>query len=732
MSDTNFELAPPGRDVDGLHAVPIDIQRITAHLVFDGATQASTGDATLEFTAGTEDGCPIFDLRQTITGVWLDGAPVAVAKAASHDFGGGSGAGMRVLAQVLTAGTAHTLRVTYTLGIPQASTAGSYQPGLSWSAGPRLSFNFGFTDLGPGRYLESWVPANLIFDQYEVILELEVRNTAIAHSLITNGSVTSMGSNHWSAAFPARVAAFSTMIELHASDAVASQTGTVMLPGTGMVTIEAWKPLTSTVNLATEITALQGFLSTDATAIGPYMHGSRFVVYFAGGGMEYDGGTTSSAGSLQHETHHSWWGRGVKPASQNDGWLDEAWTVYVTAPLSPLAFNAADPPVVLYSQNPWVRATPGESYTSGARLFQGFASMAGDAALRGIMASFYQNRPAKPITTIQMEGHLLSQSGRPEVVDEFHRWVYGFGEPATAPDLWMRDDTGHTGTEAWAGRFWDSPDLWVRNHDDGGVTHQNPIAGRDNWFYARVRNRGATAAHFMVTFVVKEYLGTEFVYPGDFLPATAASGGFQLASGASVVVKALWPAAQVPAAGSHGCLLASAHARNNHPVGGRHVWEENALAQKNLTIVPVRRGGFVVTPVLAGQWTLTARTLTLELRRPEGFPNLQASILFAPAAMRVTTGRDAIQALDCAVGLRDAAGLAAPANFLGGKEAVFAEGATARVETASNAGFPVQIGLRIEVPKTAIAGSSLVYDLVQLDGNKRPVGGVAVMVMVTA
>ena len=27
MPDTNFDLAPPAADVDGLHAVPIDIQR---------------------------------------------------------------------------------------------------------------------------------------------------------------------------------------------------------------------------------------------------------------------------------------------------------------------------------------------------------------------------------------------------------------------------------------------------------------------------------------------------------------------------------------------------------------------------------------------------------------------------------------------------------------------------------------------------------------------------------
>ena len=46
----------------------------------------------------------------------------------------------------------------------------------------------------------------------------------------------------------------------------------------------------------------------------------------------------------------------------------------------------------------------------------------------------------------------------------------GLPDPAPLPDLWLRDDPGHAGEEAWPGRFWDSPDLWVRNKDDGGLT----------------------------------------------------------------------------------------------------------------------------------------------------------------------------------------------------------------------------------------------------------------------
>jgi len=161
---TNFDLAPPAKMVDSLMAVSIDIQHISASLIFDGATSSGTGDATIDFIVGPGGGCPIFDLRQTITAVWLDGASLAVGDVALHDFGGGADAELRVGNSVLAANSSHTLHMTYTLGTPQASTAGSYQPAITWSAGPRLVFNFGFTDLGPGRYLEAWIPANLIFD----------------------------------------------------------------------------------------------------------------------------------------------------------------------------------------------------------------------------------------------------------------------------------------------------------------------------------------------------------------------------------------------------------------------------------------------------------------------------------------------------------------------------------------------------------------------------------------
>ena len=730
----NFDLAPPVKTVDGLTCVPIDIQHIQASFVFDGAAQSGTADATIEFTCGPQAGCPIFDLRQTPTAAWLDSAPIATSLLAHHDFGGGPGADLRVVAQTLPAGSTHTLRVTYALGLPQSPAGGSYPPALSWSAGPRLRLSFGFTDLVPARYLEAWIPANLVFDQYSISLEVRILNTTVAHTAITNGALTPLATNHFRIAWPDRAAAFSTLLELRAGDTVTSQSDTVVLAGSASpVTVEAWK-LTSntTVVLGTQINLLKGFLQANASQIGPYLHGNRFVAFLHSGGMEYDGGTTTGTGPLEHETHHSWWARGVLPASQADAFWDEGWTVYVTDGSAPLAFSGGEATAILCPQNPWQRHTQGNAYDDGERLFQGIGAITSDAAMRAAMSDFYKERNARPQTTLGLEAHLVARTGRAELVDVFHRWAYGLsGPPASSvPNLWLRDDSGHAGQEAWAGRFWDSPDLWVRRKDDGGTSHQNPVHGRDNWIHARVRNRAGagTARHFLVTFEVKTFAGTQFVYPGDFLPALTAAGGFELGPGESRVVKALWPAAKVPATGTHGCLLASAHARSNHPADGRHVWEENALAQKNLTIVAARPGSWFTLSMVVGHFRFPREAILLEVRRPEGAPSLPVIALKHDAqSLRPAAPRELADCGHCEPESLVARPPRADLRFRKATEVPIPAGKVARLAVQSSVGFPLVLGMRVQVPADlARRKKPAIVDFVQLDAKGRPVGGVAV------
>lgn len=763
LAGTNLHLAPPPRLVDGLWAVPIDIQRVTAALSFDGATQTGAGDATLEFRLGQHAGCPIFDLRQTITAAWLDGVALPVAELAHHDFGGGANASLRVVERVLDAGSSHTLRVTYSLGTPQASTAGSYQPALTWSGGPRLAFNFGFTDLGAGRYLEAWAPANLIYDQLELILELRVLNSAVAHTVISNGQATVLGANHWRVSFPTRFTALSPLLELRATDTLVTASDSVTLPVSGAsVAVEAWKLSSHPADLPTQVDAIKGFLADNEQSTGPYMHGGRFVAFINVGGMEYEGGTTTGTGPLQHETFHSWYARGLKPASQPDAWFDEAWTVYNdNGAAGSLPFNFSDPPVTLCPRNPWVRTTAGGAYSDGNRFWEGVAALVGVSTLTGLMSELYQRRRGRPITTPAIEEFLLSRTGNAQLVDAFHRFVYGFGNQAVAPDLWLRDDPGHAGPDQWAGRFWDGPDLWVRNSDDGGALHQAPEFGQDNWLYARVHNRGAqTARHFVVSFNVKQFAGTQFAYPGDFLPCVAAAAGFDLAPGASTIVRARWPRQLVPAAGAHACVLAAVLTRGDHPVAGRHVWEHNNLAQKNVTIVDLAPNAWLVLPfVIANLHLLAARSFKLELLRPRPHLQLEASLLHPTKSVFQRLpgltlepfehqpwllGAGGEQELDCAghIPLRaDQRGGApmltsarpelAARLFARGVEAAFPQGAVAQIPVVVRQQEQLTFGLRLRVPPEAKRGERLTLDLVQRDGpSGRVLGGIAVRINV--
>ncbi|HEY5153637.1 MAG TPA: hypothetical protein VIJ47_02815, partial [Acidimicrobiales bacterium] len=701
---------------------------IGATLTFDAASMSATGSATVVFEMGPVGGNPVFDLRQTITALMLDGLVLAPTAAPHRDLGGGPGAEMRVLDATLAPGSAHVLEVAYDVGPPQSPAGGSYAPRLTWGPGPDVRLSFGFTDLHPARYLEAWLPANLIFDQYPVELTLQVTGTAVAHAVVTNAAVTDLGTNHWQLDFGDKTASLSTLVELRAASQLDQATTTVTLPATGMVTLEAHQPAGGPANLTAELGHLATWLTENETDIGPYAHGHRFVAHVDVGGMEYDGATTASPGNLRHETHHSWWGRGVKPASQADGWIDEAWTVYHDGgSTGSVPFDFTDPPVTLCDRNRWGRVTPVTAYSAGDQFFDGVASAMGVAEVRQAMAQFYVANVGRPTTTEALEEHLVTHSGRPELVDGFHRFVYGFVDSSPAPDLWLRDDPGDTGVEPWGGRFWDSPDLWCRHVDDGGTTHQDPEYGQDNMFYARVRNRGSgMARHFVVTFAVKPYAGVEFTYPADWLPCVTAVADFDLGPGQDRVVKARWPRALVPPPGTHACWLASVLTRGDQPATAGHTWERNNLAQKNLTIVDLEPNRWWTLPFVVPA-SLKRRPILLELRRPAGVPALEATLvhraaLKLPGAEVVDPRRLALpRGLDPE---RWASGAVARPEVKGW---AFPPGEVASVRLPTRSGQSA-FGLALRMPPGIT--EELTVDLVQREagGKGRVLGGVAVLI----
>jgi hypothetical protein len=764
---TNFHLAPPPKMVDGLLAVPVDIQSIQGAFIFDSGSGTASADVTMTYTVGPVAGNPIFDLRQqNITQAWLDGAPFPPAQIAHHGFGSGAFTNLRVVESVQPAGSVHTLRLQYGLtATPDSQLGGSYLPALQWTAGPRLSFAFGLSDLNRARYAEAWLPANLIFDQFNISLEVQITNTAVAHSVITNGQITGLGTNHWRIDFPERFTSLSPLLEVRAADTLVQQADTVLLPVSGKtVNIDALRLLSSAVDLAAQINSIKTFLIENENDYGAYLHDERFVAFFNGtGGMEYEGGTTTSTSALSHETFHSWFARGVKPASQADGWYDEGFTTFHDGGADDaVPFDFSEPPVLLCSRDPWQRHTPSNSYSDGSAFWKGMAALLGIANLNSLMADFYGKYRGQPVSTQMLEEFLLAKAGNATVVDAFHRFVYGFPDISPPPELWLKDNPAHTtGSDQWGGAFWDSPDLWIRNSDDGGTDHQPPEYGQDNWFYARVRNKAGAgkSEHFVVTFHSKGFAGTEFVYPGDFFPCVAAKAEFDLAPGATKIVKARWPRALVPPSGTHTCLLASVVCRGDHPVGGSHVWEHNNLAQKNLTVVDLLPNTFMILPIVIGNsfprkgsrfdielWRGRQRTATVQVslvHRSKDFfrlanpkvrrfrPKLPKEPRMRPTELECG-GRIYGQEIDKTTIMTSSTPELVLRRFPNGWEASFS-GRGDKVKMAIDIAPFMQktAGVKIAVPASAKPGQSIKMHVVQRHvGSKSIVGGVAIQINV--
>ena len=330
-------------------------------------------------------GWPAWDLRQL-----LDPLPYGHV-----DLGGGPDAGMRLLDRPLEPGQLHQLDLSYALDTPAVADP---LP-IGWGDGT-VRFDVWCSDLAPGRYLEQWLPVGLCQDQFALTLDVEITGAKEPHVLVANGDVE----GEWRIRWPAHHSSFSSLLLIApASALVSADVGPVRLTAEAGLGIDP-------VEEAGRAAAL---IETYATLLGPYRHGSRFVAHLWSStrGMEYDGAASASVKALEHEVFHSWFGRGIKPATASDGWIDEAITTWATGDgtgrLAAVKFPLDQPPIVLAPPSPWSRHTPREAYTVGAGLFADLAWRTSVDAVLGALAAF--ERPF--VSTSALEAHLAESLG---------------------------------------------------------------------------------------------------------------------------------------------------------------------------------------------------------------------------------------------------------------------------------------------------------------------------------
>lgn len=386
----------------------MDVTEIAARLVFDCSTKTARGEAVMRFRA---EGRPcLFDLRQRIDSATLDGLALDPSRLAP------TAEGIRVVEVEGDAGE-HELALRYPLSTPAATDAVA----LGWTVQrPGVMFDLWMSDLHPGRYLEMWIPAPLCDDRFGLRIDVEVE-AAVQHRIFSNGSVEGN-----TVRFPDSFTSLSPMLVV-----VPENRYDLISSDEDGITVDTFKLGGPEIDLAACHVTVAECLTATADRFGAYGHGERFLTYVWGSnrGMEYDGGTTTGVGSIEHEVFHSWFGRGVKPASASDGWIDEAFTTWFTAGAPRRrqwaeTFDWSEPPVLLCPPSPLARFTPREAYTAGSRFFAGLADAMGVERLCDAMAALYRERVAGFVSTGELEQHLSTAAGI-DFEPAFARWVHG-------------------------------------------------------------------------------------------------------------------------------------------------------------------------------------------------------------------------------------------------------------------------------------------------------------------
>lgn len=183
-------------------------------------------------------------------------------------------------------------------------------------------------------------------------------------------------------------------------------------------------------------------------------------------------------------------------------------------------------------------------------------------------------------------------------------------------DLYVQDFSGDYGEEpdTMTNRLWESPAIWVRHQQDGGLTGQNPQYMPDipNYIYVRVHNRGCdtTSANAQLRlFWTKasvslawpyNWVGNHFPNNGPLMGDVVGTISIPpVAPGESVVLSMPWlvpnPSDYAPINSNpwHFCLLAKVISSNDQitplPAGSTSLVDfvamNNNVAWKNLTVV---------------------------------------------------------------------------------------------------------------------------------------------------
>ena len=407
-----IEHAPPSFEIENKRAVWVDFKSAEYNLTYDVLNEKVEVISNITFSQN-ESGFPLFDSKNRIGSISINGEVVSEKLIPTPE----KTSQVRIVNKKLPAGT-HTMTIK-----------SSMNDGVRFKNKKRnwgnVSSAFFIRDLTDRMFLERYLPTNYEYDNYKMIMDVEVIGTKRWHSLFANGNITKLTENHYRVEFPEYYVSSSVFFHLVPINKFVRWYLTYPsidgreIPVTiyskynwynRMVKKEAWRVMKELEN-----------------DYGAWPH-EQLIIYGTGikGGMEYAGATETSIVSLGHELQHAYFAKGIHPANGNTGWLDEAiasWRDKGHQTVEIPFYQSAN----LGAQSVYTRKTDKRSYKYG-RSFMAYLDFklkaSGHAGLKFFLREFAKKRMHTSVTTNDFKSDLENYSGL-DLSEDFDQYIYG-------------------------------------------------------------------------------------------------------------------------------------------------------------------------------------------------------------------------------------------------------------------------------------------------------------------
>ena len=206
------------------------------------------------------------------------------------------------------------------------------------------------------------------------------------------------------------------------------------------------------------------------------------------------------------------------------------------------------------------------------------------------------------------------------------------------PEVDVYIDDGRHGEYQYQPVHWECQAIWNRRHHDGQLTHQDPVVGKTNYAYVKIKNRGTKQATDVVVKAFHANPTIGLVYPNDWKPMTTAQLAAPNVAPNNGAEKIVGPFKWTPTQLGHECMfmIVSANADpsnvSNFSAGEtipewRLVPHDNNIGQRNVTPVPCKNDK---------EWMKAIGKLRFTLKNPR---RRAAKMLLVPILPRVLVKR---------------------------------------------------------------------------------------------